>query len=169
MAISSLAVANFFVEKSIESGVELTPMKLIKMVYIAHGWHLALKKEPLIAEAVQAWKYGPVVRSVYDQFKGFRDGQITQMAQVFANGDLVSPRVSDEDTKAFLLSVWNAYRQFSGWQLSAITHEPNTPWDVTWNNNGGSEQSGAIIPNDTICAHYLGLREKRSAGTAGAA
>lgn len=165
MPIPSLAVANFFVEKSIDGGVELTPMKLIKLVYIAHGWHLAINKEPLISEAVQAWKYGPVVRSVYDQFKGFRDGQVTQMAQVFANGEFIAPRVSDDNTKAFLQSVWSAYCHFSGWQLSAITHEPNTPWDKTWNANGGSDQTGAVIPNETILQHYVSLRERRSAAT----
>ncbi len=52
MPVLSLAVANFFVEKSISTGIELTPMKVIKMVYIAHGWHLAIKNSPLIAEAV---------------------------------------------------------------------------------------------------------------------
>ena len=33
----SLVVSNFFINKSIEEGVELTPMKLLKLVYITHG------------------------------------------------------------------------------------------------------------------------------------
>lgn len=58
-------IANFFVKKAQEEQIPLTLMKIIKLVYIAHGWHLAHKKSPLISEPVEAWPYGPVVPSVY--------------------------------------------------------------------------------------------------------
>jgi uncharacterized phage-associated protein len=45
-------------------------MKLIKTVFIAHGFYLASKDKPLVNEFVQAWKYGPVIDSVYHEFKG---------------------------------------------------------------------------------------------------
>ena len=55
------AVANKFLELGERDGVsDITPMKLLKLVYIAHGWHLALSegKKPLVNEASEAWKYG---------------------------------------------------------------------------------------------------------------
>jgi uncharacterized phage-associated protein len=161
MAISSLSVANYFIEKSLNSGIELTPMKIIKMVYIAHGWHLAIKGEPLINEAVEAWKFGPVIPSVYRNFRSYRDGQITKMAQIFNEDNLISPQVESEDTRVFLQSVWDAYSQYSGWQLSAITHEKDTPWFKIWNDNGGHQVIGAIIPNDVIHSHYSDLAKSR--------
>lgn len=164
MAISSLSVANFFIEKSLETGAELTPMKIIKLVYIAHGWHLAIKDEPLINEAVEAWKFGPVIPSVYSAFRNYRDGQITKMAQVFNDDNLISPQVESEDTKVFLLSVWNAYSKYSGWQLSAITHENSTPWYKIWNEDGGHQVIGAIIPNEVIHSHYSDLARSRANG-----
>jgi hypothetical protein len=27
---------------------------------------------------------------------------------------------------------WSVYRRYTGGQLVAITHEPGSPWDVTW-------------------------------------
>lgn len=164
MAISSLSVANFFIEKSLETGAELTPMKIIKLVYIAHGWHLAIKGEPLINEAVEAWKFGPVIKSVYNAFRNYRDEQITKMAQVFNDDKLISPQVETEDTKVFLKSVWDAYSKYSGWQLSAITHEKDTPWFKTWIDDGGHQFTGVIIPNDVIHSHYSHLAKSRTNG-----
>lgn len=32
-----IAVANYFIDKAIRANAELTPTKLVKLVYIAHG------------------------------------------------------------------------------------------------------------------------------------
>ena len=54
-----LTISNYFIQKLHETGSPVTAMKLIKLVYIAHGWHLALENgKSLISEAVMAWKYG---------------------------------------------------------------------------------------------------------------
>jgi uncharacterized phage-associated protein len=67
---SSMSVARLFLEKAPTSGVQdLTPMKILKLTYLAHGWHLCYTDSPLILDQVQAWKYGPVVPSVYHYFK----------------------------------------------------------------------------------------------------
>jgi len=59
-----LAVANYFIKKSQDDGIAVTPMQLVKLVYIAHGWHLGLHHSQLLTESIQAWKYGPVIPSV---------------------------------------------------------------------------------------------------------
>ena len=38
-----------------------TPMGIVKLVYLAHGWQLGWDGEPLINEPVEAWTYGPVI------------------------------------------------------------------------------------------------------------
>ncbi|QLH42366.1 MAG: DUF4065 domain-containing protein [Coxiellaceae bacterium] len=55
-------------------------MKLAKLIYVAHGWSLALNDVPLIDEAVQAWKFGPVIESVYHEFKHFGNDVINSLA-----------------------------------------------------------------------------------------
>lgn len=150
-----LAVANFFVKKSFDTGKELTPMKLIKLVYIAHGWHLGLGMGPLLTEPPLAWKYGPVVDSVYYSFRDFGNSQITKMATIPAgNGKTVVPAVNESELE-FLDKVWDVYKDFNGLQLSSLTHEPGTPWHRVWHQMGGKEQRPSlIIPNDIIEAHY---------------
>ncbi|MCB0375635.1 MAG: DUF4065 domain-containing protein, partial [Sinomicrobium sp.] len=63
-------VANYFLSKY---GVDyhITPMKLVKLVYIAHGWHLGITDNALIDENPEAWKYGPVIPRIYHEFKKF--------------------------------------------------------------------------------------------------
>jgi uncharacterized phage-associated protein len=42
MSYPAEAIANYFIGKSITNPkTSLTPLKLIKLVYVAHGWYLA--------------------------------------------------------------------------------------------------------------------------------
>ena len=69
MPYSASVIAYAFVQKGIEEGKFVTQMKLQKMVYFAHGYHLARYNEPLIREEFEAWKFGPVVPSIYQSYK----------------------------------------------------------------------------------------------------
>jgi uncharacterized phage-associated protein len=67
---SSKAVANTFLDIAKANNVaDISPMKLQKLIYYAHAWHLAFLGQPLIKEEVQAWKFGPVIPDVYFEFK----------------------------------------------------------------------------------------------------
>ncbi len=46
------AIANYFLRRVSQKGRALTPMWVLKLVYIAHAWHLGLRKQPLIDEHV---------------------------------------------------------------------------------------------------------------------
>jgi len=159
-----IAVANFFVQKSLETGTEVTPMKLLKLVYIAHGWHLGLYGKPLIDEAVEAWTYGPVVPDVYRKFKEYGRGRITKLASEMKISGLsvqfVTPTVPDTDqqTRSLLEEIWKVYGDKDGLYLSAITHQEGTPWSLT-------EKNG-IIAQDKIEAHYRTLANTANPTTA---
>ncbi len=51
----AIVVANYFVERAREAKQEIGILKLIKLVYLAHGWHLGLYgiDRPLIREDVE--------------------------------------------------------------------------------------------------------------------
>lgn len=156
-----LAVANYFIQKSFDTGKELTPMKLVKLVYIAHGWHLALTDKPLINEAIQAWKYGPVINSLYHKFKPYGNEQIAKTEDEYKGLQLITPNVN-ETRKEFLDKIWEVYGNSNGIELSSLTHQPSTPWDIVWNRQGGKDGKSVIIPNDLIKLHY---KEKANART----
>jgi uncharacterized phage-associated protein len=161
---SPKAVANFFIKRSFDTGIELSPMKLLKLVYLAHGWHLGFFKEDLIDEPVEAWRYGPVVKSVYHQFKDYGDEKIDKFAtqieglsKEMVSFKYVAPEVADNNKLKKLLNViWESYKNHSGLQLSSITHQPGSPWDIVWNQQGGKDKKSAIIGNDIIKEYYIG-------------
>ncbi|MFZ3184229.1 MAG: type II toxin-antitoxin system antitoxin SocA domain-containing protein, partial [Pseudomonas sp.] len=74
--LPSESVANYFIQKSFNSGIPLTSMKLIKLVYIAHGWHCGYFSQNLINDAVEAWKFGPVIPDLYRKVKWYGRGHI---------------------------------------------------------------------------------------------
>ncbi|HEY9256536.1 MAG TPA: type II toxin-antitoxin system antitoxin SocA domain-containing protein [Chitinophaga sp.] len=150
MPYSSRQIANFFIKSSQNTGDELTPMKLIKLCYIAHGWNLALYNEALLDEAIQAWQYGPVIQSIYRDFKHYGNSQITELVKVGDEYPLPNPAAFP-----LLNKIWDVYKKYDGVQLSAMTHQPETPWDITWNDMGGKQLRAAIIPNNLIQQHYL--------------
>lgn len=166
-------IANFFIKKSLDTGIPVTPMKLLKLVYIAHGWYLALSGEDLINEGVQAWKFGPVIPSVYHKFKIYGNDKVTATVQYDTPAWSTSPfergldlsdmsSISDVDKK-FLERIWDVYGKYSGIELSNMTHQENTPWDTVWNKDNGKNQKDAIIPNEMIKTYYDSLRSKEPA------
>ena len=61
MRYKALAIANYYIDKANVEDTPLDHLRLQKLVYLAHGWHLAIHGRPLIEESVEAWKYGPVI------------------------------------------------------------------------------------------------------------
>lgn len=159
---NSLAIANFFINKANEEGIELTPMKLSKLVYIAHGWHLALTGKPLINEGAQAWKYGPVIPSIYHAFKHYGNRQVSEPAYIFTKDSMIYPTIEDESKIPFLNKIWDVYKNYTGLQLSTLTHQANTPWDIIWNKQGGKRRDSAPISNNLIQEHYKEKANKAS-------
>lgn len=152
----SETVANYFIRKSFDTGVELTPMKLLKLVYIAHGWHRGYFSSNLINDAVQAWRYGPVIPDLYRKIKHYGRNAIDAPIDNYGvpgDGNLGN-EYPDAQTPALLDKVWDAYSNCSGVELSAMTHQQGTPWDEVWKSSRGDNYSGAIIPNELIEKHY---------------
>ena len=122
------------------------------MVYIAHGWFMAFHGEdnPLIDEKVQAWKYGPVVPSVFHEFKVYESSRIDP---VTLNGKL--KQLFNQQEKSVLDEVVDSYGSFSGTALSYMTHCQGTPWSKHYDKSYSKE-----IPNQDICNHYREKLEK---------
>lgn len=142
-------IANWFVRRAARDGKQLSIMQLLKLVYIAHGWHLEMRKSPLIHNKIEAWKYGPVIPDVYNAFRA--QGIIIQ-DPIPPVGESVSDHVAH-----LLNEIYRIYGHMSAQRLSDITHEDGGPWSIA------TLQSGwfAPISNDVILAHY---RKKRKEG-----
>ena len=120
------AVANYFLERARDDRVRVDPMKIQKLVYIAHGFYLGFTKEPLVEEGFEAWTYGPVCRTLYKEFRMFGSGQITKLAR----NKFSTPRLpeSAQRERKILAFVWKRYGDLGSIDLSKKTHEKEGPW-----------------------------------------
>jgi uncharacterized phage-associated protein len=160
MPYSALAVANSFIGFAQEnSDLTVTPMKLQKLLYFAHGWNLALSNAPLISEHVEAWKFGPVFPTVYHKFKDYGNEPITEKAVSFNDSlEGIAPQVDPlADVSPLIKRIWEIYGRYSGIQLSNATHQAGTPWQITWDERGGKDRQGTDISDDLIRDYFKGL------------
>ena len=112
-------------------------LRLVKYVYFAKGWHFAFYDEPLFAERVEAWKYGPVIPSVYHTFKNNLRDYITRPEPDFdferENLWVNFVRADDQKVGNTLDTVWNIYEGLSTTTLIRLTHAGDTPWANFYN------------------------------------
>ena len=138
-------IANYILWKAWKENIEITSMKLIKLVYIAYGWNLVFNDDQsLFEEKILAWEHGPVITSIYNEFKVFGNRPITKgnYAADFniKTGELSSvPIVSEDDSD--ILKVLNAtldnYKHKNVIHLSKITNEPKSAWSIAYDNGKG--------------------------------
>ena len=148
---SPIAIANEFLRRA-GDGARLSSMQLQKLVYVAHGWCLAIKGEPLVSGRLEAWDNGPVFPELYTSTRYLprsREGLL-----VDKGGEVVTASGSLDDVEIELLdAVRDRYGHLSAEVPSDMTHEPGTPWTTTYLERGRD----APIPEGLIERHYLEL------------
>lgn len=172
MAYDALAIANYFLDKAKADGKTLNPMGLQKLVYYAHGWHLAMRNQPLVVQRVQAWDYGPVIPEIYREFKEFGRRPINRRATCWEFDDSAEDLMSlnprriepeirrdDQPVHELLNKVWDVYKDYSAVQLSNMTHEDGTPWHQVKQVN---QASNAVI-DDHVIREWFAAKAKENA------
>lgn len=139
-------------------GITISPMKLQKLIYFAHGWCLAITGEPLIEESIDAWKYGPVIADVYYEFKEFGSDPIKgKKPNVLIKKRLLSLK-RDELTIKLIQKVWQVYGKYDALELSKMTHLPNTPWLEVREKN--PEKANVTIDDRLIRKYFIDATKK---------
>lgn len=148
--VSAISVANEFIRLGKEEGNFFTPMQLLKLVYIAHGWMLGFFGKPLINEKVEAWRYGPVIPELYQKVKSYGRDKVRN--EISARSIFSHTSLSEEE-KSVIHFVYKKYGKLDGIKLSMITHQKDTPWSDIFSHEGW----GDVIPNELIQNHYVNL------------
>jgi uncharacterized phage-associated protein len=147
-------VANEFLALAANEGIgaSIDQMKLQKLLFYSHAWHLAYDHGPLFENDFEAWPWGPVVRDVYVQTKTCGRGPVSVLLSDFragADGYSVStPEGVNENLKPFIRGVWDSLKAYSGIQLSNSTHGVGEPWTIVAEQLGTADKP--IIPNGLI-------------------
>ena len=161
MKDNALSVANYFIELANKEDKPITQLGLMKRVYIAHGFSLAINDKSLLDnrfDKVEAWKYGPVIPSVYHSFKQYKANPIREKAVIMewdektGNISFPEPTLTDGDAKKIVEMVWKRYHGFLDSELVTLTHRKGTPWAVCY-----VPEQNVPIPDEITEMYYKTL------------
>ena len=152
---SSITVANRILTLARKKGIELTPMQLQKLVYIAHGWSLAILNSALTKDDIEAWTWGPVYPRLYHETKRYGRRNIDGFLEDDRSfiGKIKYYTIEDnfsKDEDNIIEHILKYYGDLHAFQLSALTHNEGTPWTQIYKEKG----EGVKIPDDLIKGHF---------------
>lgn len=151
------AVANYILDIAFKYDVEhITLMQLLKLVFLSHGWSLALNDASLVAQAPQAWQYGPVYPEIYRALNKYGSNPIRERIMDKETNFPYSANLSERQKKV-IEAVLKSYGKKHAFELSNITHLPDSPWDKTIKTTGVYTD----IPFDRMKKYYNDLAQKR--------
>lgn len=127
------------IAKYILSVQRCTHLELEKLVYLCYAEYLCATKKRLFKDKIYAFKYGPVIKSVYESYKGMKeieDGEINDknLEKDYAKMPARSRILFAEDginKIAWIEATLKKFRGFSAFDLVNITHVKGGPWDST--------------------------------------
>lgn len=111
-------------------------MQAHKLLYYAQAWTLAWDGEPLFDEPIEAWRDGPVVRSVR-YYRPRPDASVSLTAQQKAN----------------IEAVLQSYADIPGRTLGEMTHQ-ESPWKETRGDLPASASCSAPISHERMRKEY---------------
>lgn len=156
--LSGLDVAKYILTNKIE---DCTHLKLEKLVYLCYADYLCKTEgSRLFIDNIYAYRYGPVIASVYEQYKFYGNHKIKEEAIdddkiIPTRNYSLSARSRILFSKDGLLKIQSIeetlkkYGDYSGGQLIDLTHRKNTPWS-----HYDATKSNIIISDKDILKYH---------------
>ena len=145
MPESAIFLSGEILKRAKERDIQISNMSLQKLLFIANGAYLAKTGTPLVKESVEAWKHGPVIKSVYHEFKGYGNSEIKQLPLLYS---LTPPKTLDNVAEQAIEFALKIGQQLNAIQLSNWTHLPDSPWSKARNENK------EVIPNEYMGDYF---------------
>jgi len=154
--ISPLYAANNLIKRANEQGVNLTNLKLQKLLYILYARYYFDVKAALFPDRFEAWQYGPVLTNVYDIFKVEGSDPIVEM-RPDPNGNILIVSEAGKFGSSFD-RVWEDYAHKSASYLVGLTHGLEAPvggildtkYKTAWRKAYEYHGLGSFIDDDDI-------------------
>jgi uncharacterized phage-associated protein len=150
MAYNVNHVLNTLLQRSFrESRLDMSPMKIQKMLFFTHGWHLATTGSPAVDQPFEVWQYGPVLSTIYHELKRFGSDPVTEYIKGYLEDKAYVVNSAETNLYRSVDIAWEKYIGIPAVNLSAMTHEPGSPWDIAMKRSLGQ------IPNDIIRDYFV--------------
>ena len=127
--ISALDVAKYLIGLAQRDGNHITNLRLQKLLYYACGYYWNSFKQYLFNDNIEALKYGPVIKDVYDEYKIFDGGNIIIDDNIIKENETKF----NQQQKDFFYSFYNFMKKYDTWSLVDVSRKEK-PWKETYNN-----------------------------------
>ncbi|WP_238902654.1 type II toxin-antitoxin system antitoxin SocA domain-containing protein [Clostridium sp. YIM B02506] len=157
-------------KKDVAQSIEITPEDIVKgilvkkdfdqlqiqkLLYFVYSEYAKEHDEPLFEEAFEAWTYGPVIPSVYDQISKYKRKKI-----VFEDKELEKLKLKIKlsrvyDSQSILECIDKVIEQYgnkTGMKMVDETHVEGSPWYRVFHEQG----TGCEIPLEMIKEYVKG-------------
>ncbi len=149
MIKSAIRLVPNILKKVTERNSTVDPLKLQKLLYYAQAWSMVFRESPMFIEAIEAWVHGPVVRSVYQEFKSYSYENISLSAETLD--------ISADELRIIDL-VCDVYGQKTGRFLEDLTHSEK-PWINARTGLSQKDRSNSIIALEEMMSYYSNFVE----------
>lgn len=150
--IDSMTLANYVLFKA----GRMSNLKLQKLLFYIHAYHLAYFETPLIEDEFEAWVHGPVSRKVFMALRDtarLYDELSYHQEEGEDTPDVSLQKVLTDDQMELIDDVLDEYGVLTGLQLENLTHSED-PWISTRGGLPPGEKCDKVIPNDLIQKYY---------------
>jgi len=154
---SAIQVADWLIDYCADGlGEPLDAMSLAKHLYYAQSFHLALRNQPIFTEDFQAWRRGPVIRSVWDLYSGAAPIERPSRVQFFLRRSAPALVALPGETAALLRDTVKLLSSCSPFALSDATHQ-EAPWREARGDLSADSKSSRPISKETMRSYYSAL------------
>ncbi len=150
MKAVATVLSNNILVRARRENIKVTPMKLQKLLYYVCVKYVKETGDLPVSEPFEVWQYGPVVPSVYSEFKPYGASPIKQLAKN-AKGRAM---IVDEDANPTLTDcinyVWSRFKNYTGIELGRRTHLKGSGWYAAFQRDDEVITSEDMLNDTTI-------------------
>ena len=124
--VSAIDVSNYFINQSIDNDMFLSGNRILILVCIAQGFHLALENKELFPEDCLARKYAILIEKANEH-----------VANITSSKDNALGKMQEFDIFLFnrrqieiMYVVFRKYSQMDAWAVTNLLYRKGSPWDV---------------------------------------
>ena len=147
MEITAIDIARW-----IEEIINVGDTKIQKLVYICFGFYGGMTKKYLFEDRIEAWRYGPVIPTLYYNIRSGSGFEIVEEGNFIGNPIEKKQLIDcDNDVQRVVQFVCRKYGHLTALKLTELTHEQGTPWAEFYIEGVKNIE----IPKDAIVKHYF--------------
>ena len=124
--VDALVLANYIIKNSKKG---LSNLELQKILYFTELAYIKKFDEHLIEDDFEAWQYGPVVRSVYCEYRNYGANSIEK-----PENESLSKRLTKEQLEIIDNTIIECNRK-SYWELVEMSHRKDGAWFHSFKDN----------------------------------